>query len=63
MHEQPSDDVVIDLDVTQETAEDSIIPQPQPQRRRRGNRPPRKTVEEKKDQLSFDRDGGAESSQ
>ena len=60
MPEQTSDDVMIDLDVTQETAEDSFLQQ-QPQRRRRGNRPPRKILEETKDQLS-DRDGEAESS-
>ena len=61
MPEQTSDDVMIDLDVTQETAEDSFPQQQQPQRRRRGNRPQRKILEETKDQLS-DRDGEAESS-
>ena len=60
MPEQTSDDVVIDLDVTQETAEDSF-PLQQPQRRLRGNRPPRKILEETKDQMS-DRDSEAESS-
>ena len=60
MPEQTSDDIVIDLDVTQETAEDSF-PHQQPQRRRRGNWQPRKILEEAKDQLS-DRDGEAESS-